>query len=335
MDENKRKIKVLWIDDNPDQFDEFLDDAFDAGLDIDTYRTVDAGLNALQDRNKIYEAIILDANCKISDENKETPALVALSHAIVGIYAIGATIPWFVYTGGGYEGAEALEYIIPQKYRSWDEKHWYDKPDDEHELFKAITTAVENSETHQLMLQFPEAFEMSKSQELLDILKQRNTHEFERDETVPNSLRCVADDVCHFLRDNGIYPAEFTTSNKIKECSILFGKDHNYQLVPTYIQNSLRFLSDYCNAASHQSDDNITMRKPNVIRADIRGGKAKYLNRSAVHSLMNVILWASNFPVNDIEAMKPYTDVMLKLKADLEGKNEERRKKNEDVKEKP
>ena len=327
MEVNKKKIKVLWIDDNPDQFEEFLDDAFDAGLDIETYRTVDAGLNALQDRNKIYEAIILDANCKISDENTEAPALVALSHAIVGIYAIGANIPWFVYTGGGYEGAEALEYIIPQKYRSWDDKHWYDKPDDEQELFKAIIAAVENSETHQLMLQFPEAFEMSKSRELLDLLKRRNTVEFERDETVPNSLRCVADDVCEYLREHGIYPAEFTTSNKIKECSLLIGEDTEFQMAPRYIQNCFLFLSDYLNAASHQSEKRETAKKPNLIRADIRAGKAKYLNRSAIHSLMNVILWASNFSVSDHEAMKPVTEFMLDLKTKLDIKKEDRKRK--------
>lgn len=331
MEANKRKIKVLWIDDNPDQFEEFLDDAFDAGLDIDVYKTVDSGLTALQNRNIIYEAIILDANCKISDENAEAPALVALSHAIVGIYAIGSSIPWFVYTGGGYEGAEALEYIIPQKYRSWDERHWYDKPDDEDELFKAIISAVENSETHNLMLQFPEAFEISKSQELLDLLKRRDSHEFERDETVPNSLRCVADDVCHFLRDKGIYPAEFVTSNKIQECSKVIGVDYKNEIAPRYIQNCFRFLSDYCNAASHQSEKREQSRTQNTIRDDIRSGKAKYLNRSAVHSLMNIILWASNFPVNDIEAMKQWKEKMLKLKADLEKRllrREERKRKD-------
>lgn len=327
METNKRRIKVLWIDDNPDQFDAFLDDAYEEGLDIDVCQTVDKGLLALQDRNKIYEAIILDANCKISDENTEAPALIALSHAIVGIYALGITIPWFVYTGGGYEGAQALEYIIPQKYRTWDEKRWYDKPDDEYELFGAIVTAVENSETHQLILQFPEAFEMSKSQELLDLLRQRDTREFERDETVPNSLRCVADDVCHFLRDNGIYPSEYTTSNKIKECSILFAKDYQNQIIPPYIQNCFRFLSDYCNAASHQSEDRNGMNKPNIIRADIKAGKAKYLNRSAIHSLMNIIHWASNFPVQDQEAMKPITDFVLNIKFQMDKEKVEKKNK--------
>lgn len=334
METNKRRIKVLWIDDNPDQFDAFLDDAYEEGLDIDVCQTVDKGLLALQDRNKIYEAIILDANCKISDENTEAPALIALSHAIVGIYALGITIPWFVYTGGGYEGAQALEYIIPQKYRTWDEKRWYDKPDDEYELFGAIVKAVENSETHQLMLQFPEAFEMSKSQELLGLLKRRDSHEFERDETVPNSLRCVADDVCDYLHDKAIYPIEFTTSNKIKECSFIIGEDSQNRIAPLYIQNCFRFLSDYCNAASHQSDKKETVERPNIIRSDIRAGRAKYLNRTAVHSLMNIISWAYNFPVNDIEAMKPFTEGMLKLKADWDRKKEEQRKKKEERKRK-
>lgn len=326
MENGDRKIKVLWIDDNPDEFSEFLDDAFDAGLDIEVHKTIDAGLKALKDRDKIFEAVILDANCKISDENTEAPQLVALSHAIVGIYARGIDLPWFVYTGGGYEGAEALEYIIPQQYRSWDKKQWYDKPDDADELFEAIKIAVSQREETQIMYQYPEAFEICKSQELLDLLKRMNTIEFERDETVPNSLRCVADDICDFLFKHGIYPAEYTTSNKIKECSLLCAKDSKYILAPIYIQDSLRFLSDYSNAGSHQSNERST-EKPNRIRADIKSGKAKYLNRSAVHSLMNVIQWASNFPVQDQDAMKSYVEYALQLKAVIDKEKEERDKK--------
>lgn len=324
MEDNTRKIKVLWIDDNPDEFTEFLDDAFDAGLDIEVYKTVESGLKALQDRDKIFEAVILDANCKISDENTEAPHLVALSHAIVGIYAREIKLPWFVYTGGGYEGAEALEFIIPQQYRLWDEKQWYDKPDDADKLFEAIRKAVARREETQLMNEFPEAFEICKSQELLGLLKRMNSADFERDETVPNSLRCVADDICHFLRDNGIYPAEFTTSNKIKECSLTFAEDKKKRIAPLYIQNTFFFLSEYCNAGSHQSDSG--SKQPNQIRADIKAGKARYLNRSALHMLMNIILWASNFPIQDQEAMKPITEYVLGLKSIVDKKAKERNK---------
>lgn len=323
MEDNKRLIKVLWIDDNPTQFDEFLDDAHDEGLDITVFQTVEAGLKELENRNAIYEALILDANCKIADEETEVPQLVALSHAIVGLYVRDINLPWFVYTGGSYDGKEALEHLIPQQYRKWDERQWYNKPDDEYELFAAIKSAVAKSEDHKLMEQFPEAFDICKSQELLDLLRKMNTHDFERDETAPNSLRCVADEVCDFLRDNGIFVSEFTSSNHIKECSILFGTDKNYQYVPIYIQNSLRSLSDYCNAGSHQSE-NKNKVKPNKVRADIKAGNAKYLNRAAIHSLMNVILWAHSFPIDDQEAMKEITNFFLERKSEQERKNRER-----------
>ena len=83
MEESKRKIRVLWIDDEPS--DSFLDEAYDNGLVVEVRKTVKAGLKELQNKNEIYEAIILDANCKIEDEDTETPQLIALANAIVGI----------------------------------------------------------------------------------------------------------------------------------------------------------------------------------------------------------------------------------------------------------
>lgn len=320
MSEDKRKINVLWIDDNPTEFSEFLDDAYDAGLDIQVCKTVVKGLDELEDRNKIYEAIILDANCKIADE-KEAPQLGALSHAIAGIYVRGIDLPWFVYTGGSYEGREALEHIIPQQYRSWDNNQWYNKPDQEHELFAAIINAVKNSETTKIKDAYPEAFRFCSSQVLLDILKEMNSKSFERDVTVPNKIRSIVEqDICSFLRNNGIYPSEYDKKfNKIKQCSYFFGADKDHKKVPAYIQRLFHFLSEYANEGSHGTDrrEVAIARKQN---SDIEQGLAKHLNRAGVNALLSICLWCSTFPVDDSEEMKPYHEFFLNLKTQLDKK---------------
>ena len=320
MSDEKRRIKVLWIDDDPSEFSEFRDDAYDAGLDIEVCKTVLQGLDELEDRNKIYEAIILDANCKIADE-KEAQQLAALSHAIAGIYVRGIDLPWFVYTGGAYEGKEALEHIIPQQYRSWDNNQWYNKPDQEHELFEAIKNAVKNRETTRIKDAYPEAFRFSSSQVLLDILKDMNTKDFERDVTVPNKIRTIVEqDICSFLRDNGIYPAEYDKKfNKIKQCSYFFGSDNNHEKVPAYIQRLFHFLSEYANEGSHGVDKReIAIARKQ--KSDIEQGLAKHLNRAGVDALLSICLWCSTFPVDDPEKMKPYHEFFLNLKTKFDRK---------------
>ena len=294
-------IKVLWIDDNPTEFSEFLDDAYDVGLDINVCKTVMAGLAELEDRNKIYEAIILDANCKIDDDEREVPQLAALSHAIAGIYARGINLPWFVYTGGAYEGKEALEHIIPQQYRNWDEQQWYNKPDQEGELFDAIKKAVREREITKLKEAHPEAFKICPSQDLVNLLQRINEKEFERDERIPNIIRNIAEKICFFLRDNGIYPEEFKSSNRVKECSIFFTADKNSTYVPIYIQRMFHFLSEYANEGSHPSDP----RESSKIREDLSSGKAKYLNRIGVYALLTIFQWCDSFPIGNEEKMKP------------------------------
>ncbi|MCM1139142.1 MAG: hypothetical protein NC453_11290 [Muribaculum sp.] len=308
--ENNRKIKVLWIDDNPTQFDAFLDDAYDKGLEIEVKRTVDSGLEALMDTNNDYEAIILDANCKISDEATEAPQLAALSHAIVGIYVRNIDLPWFVYTGGAYEGKDALEHIIPQKFRNWDETQWYKKPEDELKLFDAIKKAIANREDSKIKDLYPEAFKICGSQKLLSLLKNMNEQSFERDVDIPHIIRedvCVP--LCHYLHENGIYPNDLPTdsSNLITLFSRFFANDKKNEYVPVYIQRMFHFLSEYANEGSHKTTKN------NKVRDDIACGNAKYLNRTAVLAFLNIILWTSHFPIEDQEAMKPIHEFFYNL----------------------
>ena len=84
-------IKVLWIDDQPNGT--FLDSAEANGINVKNCTTVEAGLKELTDKNAFYEAIILDANCKIADENMEAPQLKALTNAITGIYKNQIDLP--------------------------------------------------------------------------------------------------------------------------------------------------------------------------------------------------------------------------------------------------
>ena len=55
------RYQVLWIDDNAEQQDGFLDSAYLNGLDINYYKTSKQGMEELESKIEHYDAVILDA----------------------------------------------------------------------------------------------------------------------------------------------------------------------------------------------------------------------------------------------------------------------------------
>ena len=74
------RLNVLWVDDIPTE--EFMNEAFENGIEITPVKCVNSGMNALRDTSKSWDAIILDANCKITEDEQEQPTLKALKKAI-------------------------------------------------------------------------------------------------------------------------------------------------------------------------------------------------------------------------------------------------------------
>lgn len=300
------RIKVLWIDDQPT--DGFIDKAAGSGIDIAVATTVSHGMTMLDDQTNTFEAIILDANCKISDEGEEED-LSALSHAIAGIYARRLEIPWFVYTAGGYEGFELIEKIIPQNYRNWDERAYYTKPgvneiagQGYNELFSAIKRAVEQSEVSRTKRQFREVFEVYDGQDILGLLIRRDCTLIRRDSSVPNQVRLIADNICYRLRNAGINPSKGKLSNVIGDFSLLLAKDTNNQYIPKHVQGALHYLSSYyCNPGSHGEDPKQSL----PICRHIKMGLAPFANQMGIYALIGLIQWFGTLPIYNDEEMQP------------------------------
>ena len=220
LNKTKYRIKTLWIDDEPTGG--FIDQASINGIDITIAVTVEEGLKLLDNKSNFFEAIILDANCKIADEEEEED-LSALSHAIAGIYARSIDIPWFVYTAGGYEGFEMIEKIVPQQYRNWDTKAYYTKPGTNNtitgqsidELFSAIKKAVEQSERTKTFRRYKAEIDTFNEPEFIELLISQNKKDFATDDTVPNSIRKIADTLCYILRNKSFIGVEPDKSNTL------------------------------------------------------------------------------------------------------------------------
>lgn len=312
MMDNEMTIKVLWIDDDPKE--EFMDEALDFGIEIDPKTTVDAGMEALQDRNNLYDAILLDVNCW-KHSNKETPDIQAFIYAITEINRLDIKLPYFVYTGENYQGSEALKYIISDEGKWWESKLWYKKPKEYIELFEDIKKAVAQHEDTIIKFEYRKAFSIAStaSTELLDVLKNRHTKEFSTDYNVPVNIRNICENVCDYLLKNGIFPASFETSNKLKEVSLLFSNDKLFEYVPSYIQALFFFLNSYCNEGCHSQSEVQDQKRVSKVRNDIKASKAVHLNTVGLVSLLSIMEWISQLPTDSDEEMKPIQTFFLQL----------------------
>lgn len=308
--EKSYRIQVLWIDDLPSE--EFLDDAYDEGIDIKVATNVQDGLDILNNPDYVLDAIILDANCKTTSEFP-VPALTSLTYALMKLYSMQISIPWFVYTGGAYEGKEALNFIIPDE-RPWDDRKYYDKPQQEKELFANLKRAVLTNDATKVKVKYPEILKVYQSKDLVDILIRYDKYEntLNTDMTVPNTVRGILEYLFNLCCQRGVLNVKFSGTN-LAECSKAMGNSKLVDIIPIYIQRCLHFLTDYSNGGSHRYESRYEEIIGESIKKDIGSGRAKYLNRMAISALLNIIRWCGTLSDDPDDIKKMQMDIDFKL----------------------
>lgn len=278
------KYNVLWIDDQPSE--SFCDLAAANDLIIEVGKCLKDGMTLLEDPRKNWDAIILDANCKITNEESEVPSVKTLTKSIKDITVYcerNGHIPWFVYTGGVYAGFKSLEYIIED--RSWDDRLFYNKPTDRNILFENIKKAADNNETTGLKHKYSEICDFADStnsnmlKDLLPILKVLKDDDYTNANAL-NSIRKVLELMMDYCMYKKMIPIiEDIKLNSFYKC---FRNPEMQEYVPSYIKQSIFYCLDICNKGSHGNLDTTK---------DVESGKARYLLSSTILSLLDIILW--------------------------------------------
>ncbi|MEI7504282.1 MAG: hypothetical protein WCJ61_13460 [Paludibacter sp.] len=327
-----KRFNVLWIDDDPSE--SFLNEAYEYGLDIDVKTCHNDGIAALKNPNNSYDAIILDANCKITNEESEKPSLDSLTESILEVHfycTASQLIPWFVYTGGGYEGFDNLESRISSK-RLWDDRKYYKKPIQRYELFDNLKKAIEaiNSPEWQIRNEYSDVFEVCSDKyiggqnagRLLKLLLSLKN----KDNQNPihfNSIRKVTEDIFEKLHQIGILPREQDNNGKIEKISFN-GKSRflsNLSIIPIYIQRNIHSVISITQDASHSKNNpGNEMKSTNLqVDVDIQSNKAPYLLHSTIYELLNILSWSKSF-IDDnskVESNKTKIDLSPKKIIDI------------------
>ena len=285
--DGKVNLQVLWVDDMPS--DAFINEAFKYGLSLTVCTSVNGGIQLLKDKSKVWDAIILDANCKLTDNEQEQPSLKALKEAMNQLIHMRTDIPWFVYTGGDYEGVEHLEYMI--KERSYDDRLYYEKPKQRYELFNNVKKAVEANSSYIIRQKHSAVCSFYTDADLVDLLLKQDNEDFDTDTSIPNRVRQIIEWIMRYFDGRGLLSIPFTGTN-IAKCSSSLGEIP--QLVPIHVARSMHFCVEVCNNGSHGDE----------IIANIAGGEAPYLNKSLILNLLNILQWCPSLKRYEKEELK-------------------------------
>ncbi len=294
------KIRVLWIDDYPDR--EFIKRAAQTGICISVKTDVESGIEALEDKSLSFDALILDANCITTDKQGEQPEIGALTYAIQEINRRQMDIPWFVYSGEGFEGDDSIEYIVP-KNRPWDDRAFSRKDGDGDALLGSIKKAVTQFGKTRIRIKYGEICNLYQEQDLLELLSsyEDGDDDFDQDISVPNRIRGIMDWIC-FRYFNKVFKG-----SNLGECCKLVEDGRLNRFVPVYVENSFRLLTEYSNAGSHRFNNGKPYSNPQMqaevqrgegVRRDIGDGSARYLNRLALMALATVLEWCAELDEN-------------------------------------
>jgi hypothetical protein len=305
--EDNIKLNVLWVDDMPTE--EFMDEAYEYGLDITSATSVNKGLSLLKDESFAWDAIILDANCKLTDDEQEQPSLMSLKEALSQLVHMRTEVPWFVYTGGDYEGVGHLEFMI--KDRPYDDRLYYEKPKQRYDLYDNIKKVASKKTLYVLRQRYQREFDAATliegaTQELVKGL----TYDYEDSpgsvQDYFNPARKIIERIFKKLKEQKLLPpinklnsmSKFLCEKKYEDsdCSFVLKKE----VMPMPLCHSLKFFLDITQDGSHDTDD-----LKLGVDSYIRNTKNTNLFNSILYIAMDLLLWHMDYsktqtPVEEI-----------------------------------
>lgn len=272
------KIKVLWIDDEPNN--SFIDYAYCNNIHIDNAENVDKGIEILTKSSDNYDAIILDANCISHNDGSLEPDIDALSYALKMITTNKIELPWFVYSAGGFKGEKSINLIVRSHERIYDSKDWYKKPTEMYCLFDKIKDVVSKSEEYKIKCKYKDIFSWyQNTKELLDIISYLENNQI-NDASIFNKIRKELDWVMNYLYTCGFFKEPYKGSN-LGECSTFLGNKNLQSIIPLHVQRSMHSTTSICNEGSHNL----------IINKYVKQGKAPYLVKSTIFEFLNILYW--------------------------------------------
>ena len=288
------EYRVVWIDDEYEKQESFLDLAEQKGVFIEPFSSHEEGMHELLNNQSKYHAIILDAKVK-KNKGDTTPRLSGLRASLDELKRVESKyyIPYFIYTGQ----PDFLEdKIFEESYGKF-----YSKPRDVEKLIKDLKIAVDQSDRGKLHVKYRHVLQLADEKYLGDdilslleeILLQVDKSGYPAsNQSNWNGLRKVIEKLFEKLNKKGAIPNEvFGGQGSINKSMYFLTRTHpdysvDRPILDRPLEHSLKYLMELIQDGSHMKDG----LNLNVINHENKSG-SPYLFLSGVYILIDLLLW--------------------------------------------
>lgn len=315
------RYNVLWLDDNLETQREFRENAAEHGLVMRGFRTLDDGIESLEDNLTFYDAILLDTTFFMDrdDElsNRVSKSIKALSHAVDKINQLASKklLPYYIFTSNpDYENDKTFMATYENIYRKY-------VPEDITRLFADIRNQVRRETDAMIRNKYSEVFDAftkryigeAHQKALFEVLKNyENPDALINNNIYFNPLRKILEAIFVALNKYGVIPNSCFKGQgepNIMYCSLyMSGKEVRLsggrftkakeKYFPRIIQNNVWNIVSYTNIGSH-----------NEVPTKLEGSEISELRASGVNSpyllyvltfeMLDVIIWTKAFIDNN------------------------------------
>ena len=291
--------RVLWIDDD-EESECFREEAkLLYEIELEQALCYKDGIDRLKDHIAEYDAVILDVYCKTeSGDARNYNSFRDNLKIIDGLCNKEKYfVPWFVYTGGpsGMEkGYEYIKDLIKSCQRKWDDRNYYQKPKERGELFDRIKIEADKRLDTQIRQKYSSVFIIDDFIEeendrigniLLGVIRSIEEDKY-NDDSVLRDVSTIYERIRSMLVKIGFLPEELNNGISISNSAAFLGSGQvrDKKLVPQYIQQNIYT----CVYVGSEGGHNLPAKN------DVKNGRAIYLVKSVVYSLLSFLYWLSN-----------------------------------------
>lgn len=320
------KYNVLWIDDdslkeNYKDSEDFLQLAELMEINIEPKDNYDNGLAWLKQNQKFCDAVILDVNCvqhSCKTESADMGVFAQNFHKVQSLCEVdNRIIPWFVYTGGGYEGAELLHKSIPTT--EWSKKRYFSKPGQAKDLFDNIIEAVEGAPLLPLKRKYAKELEVCPEYaNSILVIADEILNKGEISTEPFNKLRDIMEWIKEYAKEHGVF------SNKVislSNANTFIKKIKDVDCVPLYIKDTFQVANNVVQEGSHSEDAGMSDGRKPVVKKHVREGISMRLVEAALNNVMVLLEWCTHLPqsAEEISKLREITDLIEIKQEDLTG----------------
>ena len=311
-------INVLWIDDEFQKNQAFIELAYLHDINITAFESSEEGIYELEINPSKYDAVILDANVKnlANDELTDTVGLRKTRDFLIGMHGRNIDLPYFIFTG-------QPEFVDSKPFNDAF-GNFYIKAMDEETLLSDIIQSVSESEIRKIRNEYKSVFRIIEKHfskavrdNIFNILRNLKNHSIEdKGYSSFTQLRIILEEVFRIFNKVGILhdscivdgkvnlseSSMFLSGSRTRHLDLECSKSHFTPLISTMVKEII-FITG---AASHSSGN--STKNTYDIKAHKNQVNSPYLFYACTFKLLDVLLWTGKYieENSDIETNRSF-----------------------------